>query len=51
MTNGVLDRVDFTRANLSGAKFVNAVVSCLRHPRDVLQRSVDAKSFQFCCCR
>ena len=33
MTNGVLDRVDFSRANLSGAKFVNAVVSCLRRPR------------------
>ena len=46
MTNGVLDRVDFTRANLSGAKFVNAVVSCLHCPIDVLQRSVGTKSFQ-----
>jgi uncharacterized protein YjbI with pentapeptide repeats len=27
MTNAVVDRVDFSRAKLKGAKFVNAVVT------------------------
>jgi hypothetical protein len=36
MTNAVVDRVDFSRAKLKGAKFVNAVVTgVLRKKRSV----------------